>query len=381
MTSSETPSSTTRSGRRESNCGISESPSDVPGAEMIAPDGVEVGGTRRTDDHVRPNSSGRDAYGTSLFLASETNSFFLRSRGGDGGSACAQFQASYSVVWTRECDAPSGANMTQKKLVVVGIIVLGLVALFGWPKVSAWIAVAGESVAKQIDKALGEYKVKEAEIERGLKTLEESLAEVRVAEIRTRKHAERLEEKLQKIQLRVDNGERALKSLREGLRNNEPVKLGAKVYATAAEKQDITSRLLPRVNSLSTELSSYRQVSTTLRQTVDRLEGRHTQGLAKLQQLRTQLDIVRARLGGLQALQESAKIIGDGDQTLGDKFESVQRELDSLTDDLTAKLTVEQEKWAHSVDEPPGEVDDILKKPSVDDTLKRIDDLLGERRD
>lgn len=268
--------------------------------------------------------------------------------------------------------------MNRTAIIVTAILAVGIVAFFGWPKIATWLDVAEDELSERIDTALGEFRVRETSISRGIQQLDDALDNVvaSVAESRTR--VQTITEKYEVCDRRVTNGKNALASLRDSLATGEPVALGNSSYGSESEKKKLIEDLLPRVEALDRRRAAYAELQETLSQQIDFLEATRANGRQRLQEMRGQLELIRAKVVTLETLKESSRIAGAGHSGFGSRFESLQTEIDETFAKLAGETAVEKEKLQDALGEASREIGDILNDSATDDLIGRIDVLLGE---
>jgi chromosome segregation ATPase len=264
-------------------------------------------------------------------------------------------------------------------VIVVIVLVVGVVVFLGVPKVRTYLTVGRENLVQQIDKALGEFKVKQTEVKAGVAGLDESVKKLREGQITSEVQAEQLGQKLASVNEKKAAAQASLAKLRDLIAKNESATLGGKQY-TVAELQSMAERLIAAYKSMETQGQGIERARTLLQDNAKSLESKGEQAKAAVASMKSQLEEIDAKVLALGTMREAAKTAGVGSDSLADSFRQVQDQVNSLYAKVETNLRMEEDSWKQTTPGAPVDVDSILKTTGdAESTLNKIDEVLGKK--
>ena len=257
------------------------------------------------------------------------------------------------------------------------VVIAGAAAKF-WPYHAA---VAKATISKRIDAILDGTDVKRAEIEAGIKNTHEAVDKLGEAKIKAGVQLEMLDTQLAASEGRVKLAEERLVALRGHIHaaDTMPVSLGGRQYSRPALEK-IAQTVLTSHKALTTEVDAMKRTRELLSRTVQSLEDRQEQAHGRLELLSGQLKQIDAEIVAVKALKNAAEVAGDGDRTLADNLEKLEKTVNTLDVDLKTTLRVEEEKWKLLTAGDMADVEKLItatKGPA--DTLDQIELALGKK--
>lgn len=263
-------------------------------------------------------------------------------------------------------------------VITVVVAIIALVALLGIPKTRAYLRVGGDTLAGQIDKALGEYKVKQAEVRSGVAGLEQAAKKIQEGQISSEVQAEQLGQRLTSVNERKSAAQASLTKLRDLIAKNEPATLGGKPYSVA-DLQSMAERLITAFRSLETQAEGIQKARDLLLASAKTLQAKADQAKAAIDSMKGQLETIDAKLLALSTMREAARTSGSGSD-LASNFKDVQEQINGLYAKVETNLRMEEQSWKTVSTGTPVDVDGIIRATGdAESTLAKIDEALGKK--
>ncbi len=266
----------------------------------------------------------------------------------------------------------------KKAVIAIVVIIVAAAALLGIPKVRTYLSVGGETLAAQIDKALGEYTVRRTEVKTGITNLEQSAKKIQEGQISSEVQAEQLTQKLAAVNEKKAGAQASLTRLRDLVAKAEPATLGGKQYSVA-ELQSMAENLITAFKSLETQSSGIEKARDLLTSNAKTLHAKSDQAKAMIDSMHSQLETIDAKLLALTTMRDAAKTAGSGSD-LADNFKQVQDQINALYVKVETNLRVEEQSWKTASTGTPVDVNGIINTTAdTETTLSKIDAVLGKK--
>jgi phage shock protein A len=268
------------------------------------------------------------------------------------------------------------------KIVLVAVVVLGLgaAALIGLPKLRTYAAVGRDNLVDQIDKALGEFKVKQTEVKTGVSNLEASVKKMKEGQITCEVQAEQLGQKLTSVNEKKAAAQASLTKLRDLIQQNKPATLGGKEYSVA-DMTSMADKLIAAYKSLDTQAQGIDRAKALLESNAKGLDAKGEQAKTAIGAMKTQLEEIDAKLMALNTMRSAAQTAGTGSDSLADSFKQVQDQINSLYAKVETNIRMEEANWKEASPQASSvDVDAIVKATGdAETTLSKIDEVLGKK--
>lgn len=263
---------------------------------------------------------------------------------------------------------------------IVAIIVVGGYFFLGYRG-----EVIKDKVLNQLDALIGKEELAKKEMDGEIAKIKQSIRELDKGKIESEVRAEQVEKKIKEIDSQLGKYKESLTIVKEYIEKAQtskaPVKIGDKEYTETqlnemAKKQvDAFKDLDTKKMTLESTRKIYQDAATSLADKKDKAEK-------LLTGLQNQIQVVEARIEESKTLKNAAKLMGDNDATLQDKFTSLQKKLDEReTAAKVALKTAEQDYNAVAKKaDPLPDADNIIKSvQGSEKTLSEIDAILGKK--
>lgn len=267
----------------------------------------------------------------------------------------------------------------MKSLLVIGVVlVVGLVAFLGIPKVRTYMAVGRENLVDQIDKALGEFKVKQTEVRTGIAGLDASVAKMLEGQVKCQVDAEQLDKKLASLNEKKSAAQASLAKLRDLIAKGQPATLGGKEYSVA-DMQSMAEKLIGAFKSMDTQGEGIQKARDMLTANAKNLDAKQQEAKTAISGMKSQLEEIDAKVTALSTMRDAAQTAG-GSDSLAENFKQVQDQINGLYAKVETKMRLEEESWKQTTSVTPVDVDSIVKATAdPESTLSKIDEVLGKK--
>jgi len=261
----------------------------------------------------------------------------------------------------------------MKTAIASAVVLLAIVAFFGPKKMWIWLGIIEENVASQIDKALGEVRVKRDTIADDIASREQAAAKLTEGKIKSRIKAERQAEHLKAVEDKQVKARASMSKLRDLIQAGEPATLGGKTY-TVAELEAMAERVIGEFKSIESQAQSMRKTHDILRQMAEQFERRAAQEEGEIRQMNNKLVEIDAKILGMEHMKEASQIAGIDPKSFAKQKDELWKDIHELEDIVDFENTNEHEKWDKSDD-----VDVIIEATSgTGSTVDKLNDLVGE---
>lgn len=268
------------------------------------------------------------------------------------------------------------------KLVIVAVVVVvvGVGALIGIPKLRTYAAVGRENLVEQIDKALGEFKVKQTEVHTGVTNLEQSVRKMKEGQITCEVQAEQLDKKLASVNEKKASAQASLAKLRDLIAKGQPATLGGKEYSVA-DMTSMADKLIAAFKSLETQGQGIEKAKRLLTTNAKSLESKGEQAKTAIAGMKTQLEEIDAKVMALNTMRSAAQTAGTGSESMAESFKQVQDSINSLYAKVETNIRMEEAAWKEASPQAASvDVDAITKATGdAETTLSKIDEVLGKK--
>lgn len=265
----------------------------------------------------------------------------------------------------------------MRNLTIIVLLVAALLVFAGVPRVRTYFAVGRESLVDTIDAAIGEFRVKRAEVAEGIERLKESEGKLRRGQIRCEVKAEQLAKELTEIDDKNARAFSSLGTLRELIAAGEPAVLGGREYSVA-QLQVLAEDVISLHKSLKTQYEGIGGAKVLLDETAKTLLTKLGQAQSRIFSMENQLREIDAKIMALDTMRGAAGTTGSSGETLAANFKDVQNELNDLYVQVETELRIEEEDWKGSLARESDVEQFIQGSAQADSTLDRINSILGK---
>ncbi len=269
---------------------------------------------------------------------------------------------------------------------------IGIVAALVCALVAFWYFASGpraevakEKALKQIDSILGETDVQRKEIEIGIKNREKAIDEMSKARIRAQVKSEQTRDDIKQTEKQIAEADEALLKLKGYLASQSPAVIAGKTY-THEQVEEFAKTVLKKREGLVIDLEKKNTSCEQFDSIAKSLKNEEESAKEGQKNLIAQLKDIDADLVLLRERKEAAKIAGDGDKTLADNFEELEKKVTALHEKAKSENRFAGEKWkdlvAKSQDrkkELASAEEIITATKSSGNTLSEIEKVLGNK--
>lgn len=260
----------------------------------------------------------------------------------------------------------------------VAVVALGAGAYFYSDHFAARVDVAKGKISDKIDKLLGETAVQKQEVENAIKRMDRAVDELMKGRISAEEQAKRLTTQVADTDKKVADAESSLRTLKEYVSTKAPVDIAGKTY-TQAQVEDMATKVLTVHKSLKSQLETLKKSEERMQQVAATLQAREDAAKQKMVVLRNQLKEIDTELVAIKHMQAAARIASDTDDTLGTKFDELEKKVNDLHVKVKTEVRFEDEKWK-TLEVKKDEVDSIINATKGQtDVLSEIDKVLNKQ--
>jgi len=240
------------------------------------------------------------------------------------------------------------------------------------------VDVAKAKIGSKIDKLLGETEIQKTEVERAIKKMDQAVDELMKGRISAEEQAKRLSVQATDTGKKVTDAESSLRTLKEYVSTKAPVDIAGKTY-TQAQVEDMATKVLTVHKSLTSQLETLKKSQERMQQVANTLQAREDAAKQKMVVLKNQLKEIDTELVAIKHMQAAARIASDTDDTLGAKFEELEKKVNDLHVKVRTEVRFEDAKW-QSMEVKKDEVDSIISATKGQtDVLSEIDKVLNKQ--
>ncbi|MDG2291999.1 MAG: hypothetical protein P8L37_05020 [Phycisphaerales bacterium] len=232
--------------------------------------------------------------------------------------------------------------------------------------------VAVDNIMKSIDEALGKYDVALKRVENGYEALRKTSVKIENGMLNAQVRSERAEDVLSESQVRVKRLKQSGATLVDQIKEDKfPLAIGGKSY-TKPQAMELAAKVKDALQRAQEKLQGDEQVLSTYNTAAAQLSSQFNLAEEKLNKMRSDISLIKVKVGALKAQREAAGIAGDSGASIADQFESLQTEMDNLFVETETSLRQDQAAWARMETEMKGD-DDLLE--SLQSEESQLDEL------
>jgi type VII secretion effector (TIGR04197 family) len=245
----------------------------------------------------------------------------------------------------------------------------------------ARIDVAKKKVLDRIDDALGKMDVQKAEIDNGIKSAKQAADGVRRAKVRAQVNLDQINEKVRPFEERISQCDQTLMKLRDALAANMPATIGGKTYSVD-DLKDMAGKVIAARKDAETQINGFKSAREAMTKQVALLT-KTQQGIeTKIATLQSQMAKLDSEIVAAKAMKQSSAAMGDGDSSLAENLNELERKIAALSADAQSELALETDRWsAANAEKAISDVDAFIRDSQKSgDTVAEIDRILGGKK-
>lgn len=262
------------------------------------------------------------------------------------------------------------------------IAVIGVGAYIGCDGAAARVGVAKDKVIKQIDKVLGELKVKRKEVQIAYDRVSEASAGLREKRIEAQILMDRFNKDIKEMQSEQAANMKNLEKLKPLLAESESsgsVEKNGKTI-TSAELTKLAEATMKKMERTQTKLSHKKKMAGVFEKNLAILSSNEKTSKTQLAQLKEDIEEIDAKQEMLDSMKTDASLVAGQGTSINEEFDSLSKQVDELMNKVDTKVAIETAELEDRIDdisEAPADIDDLFKDDSdVGGTLSKLDKWL-----
>jgi chromosome segregation ATPase len=259
-------------------------------------------------------------------------------------------------------------------VVMVGVLLVGII---GVPKVRTYLSLGRESLVATIDRSLGTFRVKTADVNHRIRDLEESARTLQEGQLKCEVQADQLAKKMDAVKDKQGKVASSLQTLRTLIAKGEEATLAGRPYSIS-ELHALAEDAMRMHETLQVQSAGLAKAKELLETNAMQLRTKVRQARGAVAGMRVQMEEVEAKITSLETLRQAAQTAGGYEETLATTIEGIQRELDDLYASVETRLRMEESDWHESSLTADPVYTSIEAGHEAETTLERIDEIVGQ---
>ena len=276
----------------------------------------------------------------------------------------------------------------MSKYLLLGLLVVavavGTYASGGCDGAAARVGVAKDKVIKEIDKVLGELKIKRKEVQIAYDRIAVASGNLREKRIEAQILMDRFEKDITELEEEQAASKRNLKKLKPLLAESESsgeVERNGKTI-TAAELIKLGETTVKKLERTETKLVHKKKMKGVFEKNLATLSANEETSKSQLAQLKEDLDEIDSKQEMLDSMKTDASLVSGQGASINDEFEKLSEQVGELMTKVDTQVAIEEAKLEDRMDDitsAPADIDDIFNDDSdVSGTLSKFDKWLDE---
>ena len=267
---------------------------------------------------------------------------------------------------------------------VIAVVAVGTYASGGCDGASARVGVAKDKVIKEIDKVLGELKVKRKEVQIAYDRISDASGNLREKRIEAQILMKRFNKDIEELQEEQSANKRNLKKLKPLLAESESsgeVERNGKTI-TAAELTKLAENTMKKMERTETKLVHKKKMKGVFEKNLATLSANEETSKTQLAQLRDDLEEIDSKQEMLDSMKTDASLVSGQGTSINDEFEKLSEQVGELMTKVDTQVAIEEAKLEDRMDDitaAPADIDELFADDSnVSETMSKLDKWLDE---
>ena len=231
--------------------------------------------------------------------------------------------------------------------------------------------VLKDIITARVDKALGEFEIKQKQAEMALQKIESDIDQLKKARIETKVRFTQIDDKVRNAESKQADVDKTILRLREYLTKGGDVDISGKNYSEQQVKEMAEKTIAVR-KKLSSEIEVLKKSSKQIESVLASLEQRERDATKSFDRTKLAIDEIKTKTLALTTMQQTSATTGTGS---GIDFESLEKQIGDISNQIDVELAFQEEKSKASSGSIASVDDIILQTSTIGDTLAEIDRL------
>ena len=231
--------------------------------------------------------------------------------------------------------------------------------------------VLKDIITARVDKALGEFEIKQKQAEMALQKIESDIDQLKKARIETKVRFTQIDDKVKNAESKQADVDKTILRLREYLTKGGDVDISGKNYSEQQVKEMAEKTIAVR-KKLSSEIEVLKKSSKQIESVLASLEQRERDATKSFDRTKLAIDEIKTKTLALTTMQQTSATTGTGS---GIDFESLEKQIGDISNQIDVELAFQEEKSKVSSGSIASVDDIILQTSTIGDTLAEIDRL------
>lgn len=231
--------------------------------------------------------------------------------------------------------------------------------------------VLKDIITARVDKAIGEFEIKQKQAEMALQKIESDIDQLKKARIETKVRFTQIDDKVRNAESKQADVDKTILRLREYLTKGGDVDISGKNYSEQQVKEMAEKTIAVR-KKLSSEIEVLKKSSKQIESVLASLEQRERDATKSFDRTKLAIDEIKTKTLALTTMQQTSATTGTGS---GIDFESLEKQIGDISNQIDVELAFQEEKSKASSGSIASVDDIILQTSTIGDTLAEIDRL------
>lgn len=231
--------------------------------------------------------------------------------------------------------------------------------------------VLKDIITARVDKALGEFEIKQKQAEMALQKIESDIDQLKKARIETKVRFTQIDDKVRNAESKQADVDKTILRLREYLTKGGDVDISGKNYSEQQVKEMAEKTIAVR-KKLSSEIEVLKKSSKQIESVLASLEQRERDATKSFDRTKLAIDEIKTKTLALTTMQQTSATTGTGS---GIDFESLEKQIGDISNQIDVELAFQEEKSKAGSGSIASVDDIILQTSTIGDTLAEIDRL------
>ena len=267
---------------------------------------------------------------------------------------------------------------------LVVAVAVGTYASGGCDGAAARVGVAKDKVIKEIDKVLGELKVKRKEVQIAYNRIADASSKLREKRIEAKILMDRFNQEIGELEEDQRVGKSNLKKLKplimEAKTSGSVEKNGQTI--TTSELSHLAETTMKKMERTATKLAHKKKMKGIFEKNLATLTANEQTSKTQLQQLKEDLEEIDSKQDMLDSMKTDASLVVGQGTSINDEFEKLSEQVGDLMTKVDTQVAVQEAKLEDRMDDiksTPADIDEIFADDGdVSGTLSKLDKWLGE---